>query len=66
MSGEKDLEEKRDSERRGEQGVSQEWAATAGRQRGGEEAGAENGLKGGASSRKVGSNHLPGGDGLEA
>ena len=49
MSGEKDLEEKRDSERRGEQGVSQEWAATAGRQRGGEEAGAENGLKCGAS-----------------
>ena len=30
-------------------GVNQEWAATAGRQRGGEEAGAENGLKCGAS-----------------
>ena len=58
MTGEKDLEEKRDSERRGEQGVSQEWAATAWRQRGGEEAG--------ASSRKVGSNQFPGGDGLEA
>ena len=45
MSGEKDLEEKRDSEGRGEQGVSQEWAATARRQQGGEESGAENGLK---------------------